>query len=43
MIQNGMFDKETFDAMKAGSKVVEQQAKKLNIDEMDDIRANIQE
>ena len=43
MIQNSKFDKDVFESMKAGKQAVEANQKQMNIDEMEDIKADIEE
>ena len=43
MIQNSKFDKDVFESMKAGKIAVEQNQKQMSIDEMEDIKADIEE
>ena len=43
MIENSQFDKNTFEAMKAGKQAVDANREKLDQDEMEDIMADIQD
>ena len=43
MIENSQFDKQVFEGMKAGKAAVEANRAAMNIDEMEEIKADIQE
>ena len=43
MIENSKFDKETFESMKAGKMAFEANQKAFNLDEMEDVLADIKE
>ena len=38
MLQSGQFDQQVFEGMKTGKQAMEQLQKKMNIDEMEDIK-----